>query len=72
MNQDELFLKAIVKFVNKIIFKFYAEDIIALNIEKKIGLIDSIDKSKIIEDVKGVIISKNLFIKETFHFILSM
>ncbi|NLW53267.1 MAG: hypothetical protein GXY87_07945, partial [Tissierellia bacterium] len=55
INQDKLFLKALAKFVNKIIIKFYTEDMIALNIEKKIGLIDSLDKSKIIQDVKGVL-----------------
>lgn len=64
INQDKLFLKALAKFVNKIIIKFYTEDMIALNIEKKIGLIDSLDKSKIIQDVKGVLTSKNLFINE--------
>ncbi|MBU3206319.1 putative sporulation protein YtxC [Clostridium algidicarnis] len=64
INQDKLFLKALAKFVNKVIIKFYTEDMIALNIEKKIGLIDSLDKSKIIQDVKGVLTSKNLFINE--------
>ncbi len=64
INKDKFLLKKLAKLVNEIMIKYYAEEIIDLNIEKKIGQIASVDKSKIVEDVKEILDSKNLYVKE--------
>lgn len=63
-DKDSLFLDTLTDFIEELIMRFYAENIIALNIDKKLGKLNSIKRLEIIEDVKEVIVSNTLFIKE--------
>lgn len=61
---DSFLLDSLTTFVEEIILKFYSEEIILDNLDKKIGLIDNNNKEEIVRDVKEVLKSKSLFIKE--------
>lgn len=68
LNKDHtnklILLKSLSKIAYEIINKYYIDDIIKLNIDKKLGEVDPKSKSEILEDVKDVLISNNLFTKE--------
>ncbi|MGO1469868.1 MAG: sporulation protein YtxC [Tissierella sp.] len=64
IKRDSLFLDTLTKFVEDMIIKFYADDLISANIDRKLGKLDSVNRSEIIEDVKEVLKSNTLFIKE--------
>lgn len=61
-NEDAL--KDLSKFVYNIIKVEHLDEVINLNLDKKLGELDSENKSDIIEDVKEVIVSKNLLVNE--------
>lgn len=54
-------LKALSKIAYEIIKVYYLDDIIELNIDKKIEQVGSKNKAEILEDVKDVLLSRNLF-----------
>ena len=64
IDKDYFLLDALTKFVEEVIIKFYSEDIVSIRLEKKIGLIESSQKLEIIDDVKEVLNSSTLFLKE--------
>ena len=64
IDKDYFFLDALTKFVQEMIIKFYTDDIISISLDKKLGMIDEIKRLEIIEDVKEVLNSKTLFLKE--------
>lgn len=62
--EDTIFLNTLTTFVEDIIIKFYADDIISESIDKKLTQLDPLNKIEIIEEVKEVLLSKTLFVKE--------
>lgn len=64
-EQDNyFFLNNLTRFVEEIIIRFYTDDIISETLDRKIGLVDDDKRFEILEDVKEVIKSSSLFIKE--------
>lgn len=64
IDKDYFFLDALTKFVEEMIIKFYTDDIISLSLDKKLGMVEKTKRLEIIEDVKEVLNSNTLFLKE--------
>lgn len=64
IDKDYFFLDALTKFVQEMIIKFYTDDIISISLDRKLGMIDGEKRIEIIQDVKEVLISNTLFLKE--------
>ena len=66
VDEDFSFIDALTKLVEEIVIRFYTDDIISINLYKKIGMIDESKRLEIIEDVKEVLNSRTLFLKEKY------
>nr|WP_300005538.1 sporulation protein YtxC [Tissierella sp.] len=64
LYEDYFLLDTLTKFVEEVILKFYTDKIISLRLDEKIGLIEKSKRLEIIEDVKEVLNSTTLFLKE--------
>lgn len=63
-DRNDFFLESLSKFVQQIIIKFYSDDIVSKKLDEKLGILDPIKRTEIIEDVREVLNSHTLFLKE--------
>lgn len=64
IDSDYFLLDMITKFVKDIIIKFYLDDIICSELDKKLGILDEKIKLEVINDIKKVLNTEKTFLRE--------
>lgn len=62
--KDDFFIESLSKFVQEMINRFYSDEMVSKKLDEKLGIIDEIKRAEIMEDVKEVLNSQTLFLKE--------
>lgn len=63
-GKDDFFIESLSKLVQEMINRFYSDDMVSKKLDEKLGMIDPVKREEIIEDVKDVLNSNSLFLKE--------
>ncbi len=63
-TKDDFFIESLSKFVQEMINRFYSDEMVSKKLDEKLGIIDEIKRAEIMEDVKEVLNSQTLFLKE--------